>query len=406
MKSAVALAMLACAGVMQSAAAQDFSAHGYVDCRLIARADERSWADGGLGKTRFGSGGTSATCVQAALVATAQFTPALLALADIQYQTTDRNGVTALEAYLRYRPVSTTPLRWSVKVGEFFLPVSLENDAIAWTSPWTLTPSAINSWIGEEFRTIGAEGRVEWRGAEQTFEGIVGLVRDNDPAGELLAARGWSLSDLTSGLGSRVREPDVYAIDNGAPVPLRFNPFIENDDRTGWYAGGSWRAPGRGGITLLRYDNEADPSTFSGGSSPVYSWRTDFWSLGAEADVGDVVLLGQAMTGSTLVVPSPFFQTSTDFRAAYVLAGWNRGTVRPALRIDAFSTEQLPSDIENRVREHGYAITFALNWRPRDWLRITGEALRVYSWRNQRLEEGIAPDQTDNQLQLSARLIF
>ena len=156
MKSAVALAMLACAGVMQPAAAQDFSAHGYVDCRLIVRADERSWADGGLGKTRFGSGGTSATCVQAALVATAQFTPSLLALADIQYQTTDRNGVTALEAYLRYRPVSTTPLRWSVKVGEFFLPVSLENDAIAWTSPWTLTPSAINSWIGEEFRTIGA----------------------------------------------------------------------------------------------------------------------------------------------------------------------------------------------------------------------------------------------------------
>ena len=124
-------------------------------------------------------------------------------------------------------------------------------------------------------------------------------MRDNDPAGELLAARGWSLSDLTSGIGSRVREPDVYATDNGAPVPLRFNPFLENDGRTGWYAGGSWRAPGRGGITLLRYDNEADPSTHSGGASPVFSWRTDFWSLGAEADVGDVVLLGQAMTGST-----------------------------------------------------------------------------------------------------------
>ena len=60
MKSIVALAMLACAGVMQGAAAQDFSAHGYVDCRLIVRADERSWADGGLGKTRFGNGGFSA----------------------------------------------------------------------------------------------------------------------------------------------------------------------------------------------------------------------------------------------------------------------------------------------------------------------------------------------------------
>jgi hypothetical protein len=406
MKHAHTLAMLACAGVMRVGFAQDFAAHGYLDCRLIARASERSWADGGLGKTRFGDGGTSAGCVQAGLVATAQFTPALLALADVQYQTTDRNALSALEAYLRYRPVSTTPLRWSFKVGEFFAPVSLENDAIGWTSPWTLTPSAINSWIGEEFRSIGAEARVEWRGEAQSVEGILALVRDNDPAGELLAARGWSLSDLTSGIGSRVREPDVYAVQNELAIPRRFDPFLENDDRTGWYAGASWHATGRGGITLLRYDNEADPTTHSDGASPVFSWHTDFWSLGAEADVGDIVLLGQAMTGSTAIEPSPFFSTYTDFRAAYVLAGWNSGVVRPTLRLDTFSTEQLPRSIDNRVREHGNAVTFALNWRPLDWLRVTGEALRVYSWRNQRIEEGIAAQQTDNQVQLSARLSF
>ncbi|HKE47265.1 MAG TPA: hypothetical protein VKB52_04310 [Rhodanobacteraceae bacterium] len=406
MKRTLALAVLACAGAMRPAGAVDVGAHGYVDCRLISRAGETSWADGSLGKTRFGGGGFSATCVQAALVATAQLTPSWLALADVQYQTTDKNGFTALEAYLRYRPVSTTPLRWSVKLGEFFMPISLENDAIGWTSPWTLTPSAINSWLGEEFRTIGAEGRVEWRGTMQSFEGVAGLVRLNDPAGELLAARGWSLSDLTSGVGSRLREPTVYAIDNGQPVPLRFNPYLENDGRTGWYAGASWRSTGRGTVQLLRYDNEADPASHSGGSMPTFSWRTEFWSLGAEADVGDIVFLGQAMTGSTEIVPFPTFSTTTDFRAAYLLAGWNRGVLRPTLRFDAFSTEQLPRDLPGRIREHGNAITFALNWRPREWLRITGEALRVYSWRNQRLEEGISSDQTDDQVQLSARLMF
>lgn len=402
----IALAMLACAGAMRIAAAADFSAHGYVDCRLISRAGERSFVDGGLGKTRFGGGGLSATCVQADLTLTAQLTPALLALADVQYQTTGRNAFSALEAYLRYRPVSTTPLRWSFKAGEFFMPVSLENDAIGWTSPWTLTPSAINSWLGEEFRTIGAEGRVEWRGTTNTFEGVAGLVRLNDPAGELLAARGWSLSDLVTGVGGRVREPDVYATFNGAPVPLRFNPFAENDGRTGWYAGASWKMPGAGGVTLLRYDNEADPATHSNGASPTFSWHTDFWSLGAEADAGDIVFLGQALTGSTEIVPSPYFSTSTSFRAAYLLAGWNRGAVRPTLRFDAFTTEQLPRSIDGRWREHGNAITFALNWRPYAWLRVTGEALRVHSWRNQRLDEGLSPQQTDNQVQLSARLIY
>jgi hypothetical protein len=402
----IALAMLACAGAMRIAAAADFSAHGYLDCRLVSRADERSFADGGFGKTRFGNGGFSAGCVQADLTVTAQLAPSLLALADLQYQTTGKNAFSALEAYLRYRPVSTTPLRWSVKVGEFFMPGSLENDAIGWTSPWTLTPSAINSWLGEEFRTIGAEGRVEWRGATSTFEGVVGLVRNNDPAGELLAARGWSLSDMTSGIGSRVREPDAYATFNGVPYPLRFNPFLENDGRTGWYAGAGWKMPGAGGVEVLRYDNEADPSTHSNGSSPVFSWRTEFWSLGAEADVGDIVFLGQAMTGSTEIVPSPFFSTWTDFRAAYLLAGWNRGVLRPTLRLDAFSTDQMPRSIDGRWREHGNAITFALNWRPHAWLRVTGEALRVYSSRNQRVDDGIPPQQTDTQVQLCARLIF
>jgi hypothetical protein len=404
-RRAIALAALACVG-MRCAAAQDFDAHGYLDCRLIARADERSWAGGGLGKTRFGGGGTTATCVQAAVVATAQLTPALLALADVQYQTTDKNAFSALEAYLRYRPVSTTPLRWSVKLGEFFMPVSLENDAIGWTSPWTLTPSAIDGWIGEELRTIGAEARIEWRGAAQTFEGVAALVRENDPAGELLAARGWALADLTSGIGSRVREPDIYAIDNGDAVPLRFDPFLENDGRTGWYAGASWRATGLGGVAVLRYDNEADPSTHSGGASPVFSWHTEFWSSGAELDIGDVVLLGQAMSGSTEIAPSPHFRTTTDFRAAYLLAGWNRGVLRPAIRVDVFSTDQLPRSIEERVREHGEAATFALNWRPREWLRVTGEALFVRSTRNARIEEGIASLQSDRQLQLSARLLF
>jgi len=404
LRCAAALALSASA-LAHPACATDVSLHGYVDCRLIARADERSFSDGGLGKTRFGGGGNDATCVQGALAINAVVTPSLTAQAQIQYQTTDRNSLSLLEAYLRYRPVSTTPLRWSVKVGAFFPPVSLENDAIGWTSPWTLSSSAINAWIGEEFRSIGAEGRVEWRGESATLAGIAALVRSNDPAGELLAARGWSISDMVSGLGSRVREPGTSGSDDGAPL-YRFNPFMENDGRLGWYAGASWEARGIGKVSLLRYDNDADPASESRGRSPVMSWKTDFWSLGGQTRLGDVVLLSQAMTGSTAVAPSPTFHTSTDFRAAYLLAGWDRGAWRPTLRVDVFSTEQQPSSIDDRTREHGTAITLALNWRPRDWLRLTGEALRVRSWRNQREQEGLAAWQTDTQLQLSARVIF
>lgn len=406
MRYTLIAAAIALLFLSRAALAGDFDLHGYLDCRVVAHASERSWADGGLGKTRFGDGGVAPTCAQAAVVATAQLAPQWLALADVQYQTTGRTDVSVLEAYVRYRPVSTTPWRGSLKLGEFFAPISLENDAIGWTSPWTLTPSAINSWVGEELRSIGAEARLEWRGSTQTFEGVAALVRSNDPAGELLAARGWALSDLTSGLGSRVREPDVYASANDESAPLRFDPFVENDHRLGWYAGANWRMPGRGSISVVRYDNEADPSTSSKGAVPVFSWHTRFWSVGAETQVGDIVLLAQAIDGSTQIAPAPDFSTTTDFRAAYVLAGWSHGAWRPALRLDAFATSQQPRDLVDRVREHGHALTFALNWRPVDWLRITGEAVRVQSWRNQRIAAGLAAEQTDNQVQLSARLLF
>jgi hypothetical protein len=401
-----AFALVALFALARSVGAEDADLHGYLDCRLVAPSSERSWTDGGLGKTRYGGGGVLATCAQAGLVGTWQATPALLALADVQYATTGRGTLSVLEAYLRYRPVSTTPLRASFKLGAFFPPISLENDAIGWTSPWTLTPSAINSWIGEEIRSIGAEARLEWRGTGYSLEGVAALIRSNDPAGELLAARGWSLSDLTSGLGTRVREPDVYVPETDTNVPQRFNPFLENDGRLGWYAGGTWRAPGRGRVTVLRYDNRADPSTHSGGESPVFSWHTRFWSGGAEIDWDNVVVLAQAMSGSTDIVPSPTFSTSTDFQAAYLLLGWNAGAWRTAVRVDTFATNQLPRSLSDRFREHGSAATFALNWRPLEWLRLTGEVVWVHSWRNQRIDEGLSPMQTDHQLQFAARLLF
>ncbi|HEY6943254.1 hypothetical protein [Dokdonella sp.] len=400
------LALAACAALVPAARAADVDVHGYVDCRLVARAGESGYVDGGLGKTRFGGGGTDATCLQAAIAASIVLTPALVAHADLQAQTTGRDELALLDAWLRYRPVSTSPLRWSVKVGAFFPPVSLENDAIGWTSPWTLSSSAIDTWVGEELRGIGTEGGLEWRGERSTVTGVLALVRSNDPAGELLAARGWAISDLVYGLGSRVREPDVHAIDDEEPLPLRFNPFLENDGRLGWYAGATWEARGIGTLALLRYDNEADPASRSRGASPVLSWHTDFWSVGARSRVGEVVLLAQAMSGSTAIAPSPLFSTHTDFRAAYLLAGRDRGAWRPTVRIDAFSTDQLPRSIDGRVREHGSALTLALNWRPCGWLRVTGEALHVRSWRGERERAGLPARRDDTQLQLGLRMMF
>lgn len=389
-----------------AARAQDFHLHGFLDLRAVSPAHETGWDDGGLGKSRYGRGDGGVRAGAALLRADWQVTSDLSAAADLQYQPDERRHLDVLDAYLRYRPVSTTPWRWSLKLGAFFAPISLENEGIGWTSLWTITPSAINSWVGEELRTVGSEFSIEHRGAS-TFQAGFAIFGRNDPAGELLATRGWSLSDLTSGLRASVREPDVYAPVARAPVPVEYRPFDEIDHRPGWYADASWESRGYGKIVVLHYDNRADPQRYERyDGRKVFAWRTRFWSFGARTRVGEVTVIAQAMDGDSAFEPLPELYLDTHFRSGFLLAGWDSGAWRPALRVDFFSLRQTPSSLAAPLSEHGNALTAALNWRPTARLRITGEWLRIDSTRDQRILEGLAPRQIDRQVQVSARVLF
>ncbi len=389
-----------------STQAQDFSLQGFADVRIVAAPDEASWSRGGLGKTRYGEGETTASFAAAALTARWQATPALLLVADARYQPHAGAALSVTEAFARYRPVSTDAWRWSFKAGEFFAPISLENDGIGWTSPWTLSSSAIDTWVGEELRTFGGELRVEHRGDADTLEAAVALFGANDPAGEILSARGWALGDVVSGVGSHLREPDTYADLLGVPPPRRYDPFIEIDHRVGFYANVDWHSAQYGRVSATYYDNRADPSDYHtfNGDDELFAWRTKFSSLGAQTDIASLTVIAQAMSGSTEIFP-PGFRSETHFAAAYVLAGWTLGAWRPALRFDAFTT-RTDAPFPSQLDEHGNAWTFALNWRPLDWLRLTGEALRVDSVRDQRIAVGLAPRQIDTQIQFNARVFF
>jgi hypothetical protein len=397
--------LLLLAAAPACAKAQNLQWHGYLDYRLVAGSSAPNWTDGGLGKLRWDGHGVSARFGGAALLATAQLSPELLGVASTQFQTSDRRGIDLTEAWLRYRPVSITPWRWSLRGGLFFPAVSLENDGIGWTSPYTLTPSAINSWVGEELRSTGAEFRLERRGRAMSVEAAVTAFVGNDPAGEQLAARGWSLSDLVYGLGSSMREPDLAARDG--PPPRRYDAFVETDHRVGWQGELTVRADNVSRLTLLHYDNRADPTTstmFEG--QRIFSWHTRFWSLGERTRIGDWVLIGQAIRGSTAIVPSPFFHTETGFWSAFAMVAREQGRWRPALRVEMFGTRQRPDSLAERANEHGRALTAALNWQPRSWLRVTAELIALDSSRTERRQLGLAESSFDLQAQLGARLVF
>jgi hypothetical protein len=383
------------------AVAQEFHFDGYADVRLIVPSNQESWQDGLFGKLRYGAEDNKPEFRLAEAVGqgVVLITPELMALAAVRIEPEQRTFFDFLEAYVRYRPVSTTAWRWSVKGGAFFAPISLENTEIGWTSPWTLTPSAINTWVGEELRTIGLEGTLEWRSEERTITAMASIFGWNDPAGVLVADRGWALHDRVTGLIDRPRQPDVIAYALHVPEPLYTYEVLEIDDRPGWYAGASWDETGLGFLNVIYYNNEADPAAVR----KQIAWRTDFWDIGARTQFGDFTLMAQALRGQTLIVPSRFFYSDTTFKSAYFLAGWNISQEwRAAARFDVFSTEE-KRPFPGNLSEHGNALTFAVNYLPYDWLRITAEAIRVDSTRNQRKLEQLNPHAVENQLQLSAK---
>src|SRR6476646_1572801 len=235
-------------GFPSHALAVDFHFDGYADLRLIVPSNQESWQDGMLGKLRYGAEDNKpeARLAEAVGQAVALITPQLMALAVVRIEPEQRTFADFLEAYARYRPVSTTAWRWSLKGGAFFPPVSLENTEIGWTSPWTLTPSAINTWVGEELRTIGAEGALEYRSEARTITAMASVFGWNDPAGVLVADRGWALHDRVTGLIDKPRIPDAIARAQRLSIPQYTYEALEIDDRAGWYAAASWDETGLG----------------------------------------------------------------------------------------------------------------------------------------------------------------
>jgi hypothetical protein len=378
----------------------DLTITGYVDARLVGVASEASWLRGGLGKFRYGNNQFAGG--EAVLQASWQIDEALSAVSVLRAEPQTPTVLDALETYLRYAPVSERNISWSVKAGAFFPTISLENDDLGWASPYTLTPSAINSWIGDEIRTIGSEATLRWDGGSLGTISLMGaLICCNDEAGELIADRGWAMNDRPFGLTERERVPDATLRIFQAPVPGTTGMFDEIDGIVGWYAGAIWQIPGIAKFTVTRYDNQADPAAATLRDA---GWRTKFWNFGARTQFGPLVLIAQQMSGWTEIV-GPGFKADTKFQSGFLLASYDLQDWRVSLREDLFQTRRLGA-VNNLWNEDGYATTASISWSPEDWLRLTGEIIAMNSRRGEYLTAGSPLNRNDTQAQFSTRFFF
>jgi hypothetical protein len=378
----------------------DLSITGYGDVRAVIAPEPQSWLWGGLGKFRYGSKQKFGT--EGVAQADLRLGNGLSAVGLFRAEPETRSVVDALEMYLRYAPQSSGSVAWSVKVGAFFPTISLENDDVGWTSPYTLTPSAINSWIGEELRTIGSEASLHWNtGSIGTLSLTGALYCCNDEAGVLIADRGWAMDDVPTGLFGRVREPDATRRLFHAPVPVNTGEFNEIDGTVGWYAGAEWQIPDIAKLTVTRYDNQADAAAVS---TRDQAWETKFWAFGARTQVGPVMLIAQQLSGYT-ELDFATGENAMKFQSGFLLASYDLDDWRFSLREDLFQVRRIASANKN-FNEDGDATTGAISWSGMDGLRLTAEIIQMHSRRGEYVPAGLGTARDDTQVQFDARFFY
>lgn len=387
-------------------------AKGLIDVRLAVTDNTLSWENKGLGKTRYGGqGDVIARLAEASLILQPKITWDLSGFVHLTANTQQKHAIDVVEAFLSYKPAPTGQFGVRARAGAFFPPISLENTNLAWTSPYTISSSAINSWVGEELRSTGAEVTAFRQGEDVTVSLTASGFYYNDPAGTVLAWRGWAIHDREAGITERLPLPNVRITRPGARLfrqAPHIEPFKELDDRAAYYIAGRIEHADWGEFRVLHYSNPADDRELTNGQWP---WDTRFTSFGLKTSLpGDIELVAQYMDGSTKIISVPGALSSVvdvGFRSGFVLVSHAWDMHRVSLRLEYFDTTDQDRLFPDDNNEWGNAITAAYVLRPTDNQRLTFEFLRIHSTRPERtLSFGQPRTATENQLQASYRFFF
>ena len=378
-----------------------------IDFRVVLTEGERSWTEGGFGRSRFGGGedpDVHAVPANLELVWHGPIAWNLEGNVAIAAQDEQDQPIDLIEAYLTWRPVPRGATRFSARAGMFWPPVSLEHEGPAWQVADMVTPSAINSWIGEEVKVVGLEGSASHPVGAGRITATLGLFGFNDTAGTLLAFRGWALHDQMTGAFSRQALPPLNAFMQFSQPPWT-TPTLEVDSRPGFYGRLSWQMAAPVTLEAFFYDNRGDPLAIT--PNLQWGWETRFLNLGTRIDLDENTrILAQALTGTTVMGPEEngHAWVETRFRAAYLRVTHRIGRAALSGRADLFDTRQAGAQVGPDDSEEGWSLTGALNWRLTDQAELILEGLHVEGERGARARLGIAPDQNQEIVQAAMRI--
>lgn len=391
MRKRIAAAALA-AGLGGGAASAEVAWQGFLRLGGASVEAPRSWLAGGLGKL---DGGDSAGERAEALAAEARlalaFEPAVGWRLFVQgaartAPSAELGGGPSglIEAYAERRAGFGEGHELVARAGQFFLDTSREAVAPLWTTPYTLTPSALTTWVGEELRPVGLD--LVWR-KSTAGDHRLGLgataFGGNDTAGALIAWRGFALHDRPTPLGDFLPLPGLESIATIFPAQSArgTRPFGHDlDGRPGGAVRARWDAPGRrASLQATGVDNRGDRELHG----DEYAWATRLTLLGGSfALPGGLELAGEWLRGATEMGIAPAGSRSRSmvddrFDARYLLASWSRGPWRLSARYDRFETVDRDGTAGDENGETGRGRTAALIYSAGERWRLALEWLEL-----------------------------
>jgi hypothetical protein len=371
-----------------------------------------SWTEGFVGKLRYQDDGLVLN--RAFLDYKGRLTDTLRAHIVLEAYDDDLgNAIDGTQAYVEWRPVPTSETRFRLKVGAFYPRISMENIDPGWSSRYTLSSSAINTWVAEEIRTTGAELTLSRRpsslGGAHTFSISLAAFVGNDPAGSLLAWKGWSVHDRQSRFSDDLPLPPLPQIQPGGMFEAQdpyVEPFQEIDDEIGFYASAEWRFGEKLLIRAMHYDNRADPTILKQGQ---YGWTTIFDHIGLQTTLpADIGFIAQWMTGSTVMGPvmNGAHVVDVEYDSFFLLLTRSFEKHRITARYDSFDVTQNDQTPEDNNPENGHAWTFGYQYSFSKNVGLAGEWLSIKTHHCGWIYYGISPTKTETQTQVSLRLRF
>lgn len=391
-----------------------YKLHTGIDVSYVDASGYQSWTEGFVGKLRYDDNNDGLMFSRAFAEYEYQITDTFNAHAAVEaYDDDIGSTVDFTEAYVEWRPVPQSENRYRLKVGAFYPRISLENVAAGWSSPYTMSSSAINTWVAEELRTIGAE--LTWSRRPAMLGGAHTIILQgaffvgNDPTGSLLAWKGWSAHDRQSRFGDELPLPPLPLIQPGELFEAQdpyVAPFREVDNEVGFYVNGEWQFGSRLRVRAMHYDNRAVPTEIDDGQ---YAWTTKFEHIGAQYSLADGWdLLFQWMSGSTVMGPvvNGAHLVDVEFDSKYLMLTKAYERHRFSMRYDKFDVTQNDDTDDDNNSEDGHIWTFAYFYDFSDKISFGAESLVIKTHRCGLRYYNIATTVTEKQLQFTARLRF